>query len=162
MKDNWWKFLVLAVVVIGLVWWRQNQAPREELEVPTPEEQLEQQVNQFLEDSGIRLPEGSERANLSDQTGGSATGVASRQVGTTRTDITVIADLPDLTGGSYVAWLTDEDGDFERMGALRPAKGGYLIDFSTSQNIEGMDEVVISRETSITNQPSELILQGSF
>lgn len=162
MRENWWKFLVLAGVVGGLVWWRQGQAPKEEIEVQTPEERLEEQVNRFLDDSGISLPEGAERANLSDVSGGDASGVVSKEESGSLTELTVIADLPELTGGSYVAWLVSDEGVFMRLGALRAAKGGFLVDFSSTSDLTGYDTVVVSRETSITTQPSSEILRGSF
>lgn len=162
-RENWWKFLVLALVVLGLIWWRQNRNQPEE-ELVTEAEQIEEQVNRYLEERGIELPEGGRRANLKDVAEGLGTGVATvvESDETEERTYTVIAGLPDLSVGWYVVWARNAEGDLVNLGRMRQAKGGYLLDTTSAQDLSGYEEVVISKEDSVSDEPSEIVLEGEF
>lgn len=162
MRENWWKFLVLALVVGGLVWWRQQEPQESVLDLPTEEEALEDTVDTFLRDRGLVLPEDSDRANLADQANSGATGVAVRKQEATGTEVTVMAALPDLTDGVYVAWVRQDDGKYLKLGTLRASKGGWLLDYSGKAELMS-EEVVVSREdSSQVTTPDEIMLKGTF
>lgn len=162
LRENWWKYLILAVVVVGLLWYRRDGTEdTPEVVTPNDDEVVEQQVDDFLRDRNISLPEGGDRANLRDQTDDGLTGVA------TRTDenelITVLADLPDPEAGNfYQAFLLSGDNDYLSLGRLRPAKGGYLLETRVDADLSGYDTVVISRETGEASEPSRILLRGNF
>jgi hypothetical protein len=159
LQKDWWRYAAVVAVVFGLVWWR-NQAPEAPTEEKTLAQVTEERTNQFLKDAGIAIPEGSERANLEDATNTGATGVATRRERNGRTEVTVIAGVPD-EAGTYVGWLRNEAGEYLRMGTMRVSKGGLTLDYSRA-NIDEYDRVVVSKETTVGNRPTSEVLRGSF
>jgi hypothetical protein len=154
--------LILILVVVGLIWWRQRDTgPSEEEQQLQEQMELEQQVDEFLQERGIELPEGSDRANLRDVTGGAAAGVVIRQVGDMEAEYTVIGALPAPESGWYEAWLVSDNRILD-MGRMREGKGGYVVDFSTTEDVSGLDQVQVSQEIRVTEQPTEILLEGSF
>ena len=158
------QFLVIGaiiLVIVGLIWLRGRNAGLQ-IEVPDEDTQLEEQVNRFLEDRGITLPEGADRANLRDRTDSGYTGISTRQIQDNSTTYTIIASLDDLDMGWYEAWIVNNDDDFISLGRLRTSKGGFLLDYSTSIDTEGYNKVQISQESSVASRPSDIILEGEF
>jgi hypothetical protein len=164
MKDNWWKIGVLAVVILGLVYWRQQGAQPEQAIELNEEQQLEERVNRFLEETGRVLPEGAERANLTDEVGeGAGTGVATRVADERGTTITILAGLPDPRGGFYQAFLVLGDNEYRSIGRLEAGKGGYMIERRLSNVPEEANEIVVSHEQSLTERPrGDIVLRGTF
>jgi hypothetical protein len=158
-QKDWWRFAAVAAVVIGLAWWR-NQTPSAPVEEKTLAQVTEERTNQFLKDAGITIPEGSERANLEDATNSGATGIATRRETNGRTNVTVIAGVPN-ENNAYVGWLVNEAGEYRRLGTMRIAKGGLTLDFSGS-NLDGFDQVVVSEEANVGSKPTKEVLRGSF
>ena len=161
LKDNGWRFLVLGAVVIGLIWWRQQGLVNQDEDILAEQLALEQQVNEFLEERGIELPEGSDRANLRSVAGELGTGVATRVEGGEQTEFTVVAALQELEAGWYEAWLR-ADGEVLSMGRMRSAKGGFVVDYSTGVDASSYSNVVVSRQDSSTSEPMEIVLEGEF
>jgi len=164
MKDNWWRLLLLIAVVIGLIWWRQS---RNDDNKPTPntnteEQQVEERANRFLEERNIQLPEGAERTNLKDVSGGEGTGVVTRVASDNKTELTVLAALPDLDEGYYMAWVRNGDNSVQKLGRLQMGKGGYMVDAQVNQKLSGAEKVIISRETKATDEPTSVVLEGAF
>jgi hypothetical protein len=88
-----------------------------------------------------------ERANLTDVTGGSSIGVA------TRTE--VVANLPDLTGGRvYQVLLENAAGKTVNLGTMRVSKSGWLLQYN-SEKYPGYNKVIVASE-------NVHILEGSF
>lgn len=158
VKKDWWRYAILAGVVVGLIWWR-NRGP-EAPASPTKEEQVAERANKFLEDSGIALPEGVARTNLEDVTGGMATGVATINKTNGTSEVMVLAGIPDEKG-IYVAWLMNEAGQYKRLGRLVSNKGGMTLSF-TGKDLSSYKTLIVSKEEKIGNEPTEQILKGTL
>lgn len=141
--------LVLLAALAGAIFYFRSPIEEEELPVPetlSVEDELEQRFN-------MELPEGVERAELTDQTGGNSSAIATRSYESGVYEMTLLADVPD---GSYTARLTDENSEQTRnLGSLRVAKGGYLLEYEASEDLTGLNTVEV-----LTG--SEVILRGSF
>lgn len=163
MQDNrhWIAIAGVILLVVGFLWWRGRTAAPES---PITDEdiELEERVNRFLEDRGITLPEGVERVNLRDETGEGYAGVATRSLEVNGSQLTLIADLPDLDEGWYEAWLRGEDEDYRSLGRLRESKGGYIIDQLSTLDADEYRWIVISRETASVSEPTDVVLRGEF
>jgi hypothetical protein len=158
-QKDWWRYVAVAVVVVGLAWWR-NQAPKAPVEEKSLAQVTEERTNQFLEDAGIIIPEGSERANLEDVTATGATGIATRREVNGRTEVTVIAGVPN-ENNTYVGWLTNASGEYTRMGTLRVSKGGLTLEYS-GNDLDELNQVVVSEEMNVGNSPTKEVLRGTF
>lgn len=159
-EKDWWRYLAVVVVVGGLIWWR-NRAVGEPVAQPLTQEQVtEQKTNQFLQDAGISIPAGTDRANLADVNNVGATGVATRKVTNGTTEVSVIAGIADESK-MYVAWLKNDSNQYKRLGTLRVAKGGLTLDYS-GKNLDGYGKVIVSEEVKVGSAPTKLILEGGF
>lgn len=126
-------FIVLVTLVTGFVLIRNSK--KDKLVIPSNTPSIEQKVSDKF--GGFILPKDTERVELKDISGGNAFGIA------TRTE--VLADLPDISAGSYQVWV-----DGKRVGDMRIAKGGFLFE----GKLDGMKiEVKLQGNT---------ILEGSF
>lgn len=162
LKDNWWKFLVLGAVVVGLIWWRQQGTELQNEDELAEQLELQEQVDEFIEERGIELPEGSERANLRAEEGVTGTGVATRVAeGEGVDEFTVAVDLPEPESGWYVAWLVNDE-ETVKLGRLTMTKSGFVGDFSVDEEVSGLNQVRISQETGEVEEPSNTVLEGSF
>lgn len=161
LKKTGWLSLLLVVLLVGSLAGCRRGGEEADLELPD-ETQVEEQVNRFLEENQVTLPEGAERANLSSPEDSGETGVVTRQEQEVGEEVTVLAALPDLEQGSYYAWMVTGEDSYELIGALNPAKGGYLIERVMSGEVQSTGEVVVSRETSVGDAPTNVVLRGSF
>ncbi|MBN1168295.1 hypothetical protein JXA63_00235 [Candidatus Woesebacteria bacterium] len=140
--------LVLLAALAGAIFYFRSSTEEEELPVPetlSTEDELEARFN-------IELPEDLERAELSDQTGGNSSAIATRSYENGSYELTLLADVPD---DSYTARLSNEDGDTVNLGSLRVAKGGYLLEYQSSRDLNSYDTVEVM-------SGGETILQGDF
>ena len=155
--------LVILLVLAGIVYWvaRPKQTSIEDIEPsPSIEEQLEEQFK-------TEIPEDADKVELEDATGGDARGIAFRKIVGGVLVLSFLADLVEPDEESfYQAWVVkeDEEGQEEMisLGKLAPAKGGYVLDYSTQKDLEGYDTVVISKEKTFDNQMEEKVLESSF
>jgi hypothetical protein len=121
-----------------------------------------ERVNQFLTDKGINLPTGVKRADLSEANSSGGTGVATQDASAGKNNYAVIADLPELNKGTYVAWLKNEAGEILKLGNLKSEKGGMMVDYSTAKDVSTLKQVVVSQEETVGNAPTNVVLEGSF
>lgn len=127
---------------------------------PSPQDVLGIQ-EQIESETGIvaQLPEDGNNVALQDvSNSGSRAVVNTNDAG----DVTVIADLPDTeTGQQYNVWMmsTDEGTDAMKVGTLQTVKGGYVLEGSISA--EGMNKVVISRDSAGATAPESVVLEGT-
>lgn len=153
--------LGILLVVAGIIYFvrRPSNTP---LEIP------EQTVEQKMEDKfKTQIPEGVDKAELTDVTGGDASGIATRDYTDGKFNHAVLADLPDPVSGFYEGWLVrgqegESDFNFISTGKLRMAKGGYMLDFSSDKDLSDYSKVVITHETLFDSTPEDHILEGSF
>ena len=161
-KQQWLWGGAVILALITFIWWRSKDSQPESPNVENTIEEgveLENRVNQFLEDKNIVLPENAERANLKSVGGTSDSGVVTREQDANSTNITLIANLPDLETGSYqVIFSKDgEDADSMVLGTLRTAKGGYLLDYSTTDNVSDYNKVEV-----LNTDDESVVLEGNF
>jgi hypothetical protein len=135
-------FIFLVVLIAGVLWiFRIKNNKTSNLPLPTPN------IAQQVKNAFPNIPDGVERANLKDVTGGNSLGVA------TRTE--VVANLPELASGKfYQVLLENSSGKSIILGNMRISKSGYILEYN-SANFSGYDKVVVT-------QGSTHILEGSF
>ena len=153
--------IILAVVAGAIVWIRRARTTPEPLPTPSIEEKIEKTFN-------LEIPDDVERADLRDVSGGTGSGIATRKYESGRFTHAVLADLSDPTLGTfYEGWLVKgKEGDanfaFVSTGRLRVAKGGYLLEFTSSVDYSPYNGVVITLERVDDKRPEVHILEGSF
>lgn len=165
-KDILIGLAVIAVVAAAVYLIRRPGKTGPQIPTPTPrsitvQERIEESFN-------FKIPGDVERAELSDVSGGTGSGLATRKFGEGKFSHTVLADLPDPTAGSfYQGWLVrgkPEDPDFSIIstGKLRIAKGGYLLEFESRKDYSDHKSVVVTLEKKDDKKPETHILEGSF
>lgn len=151
--------IVIGIVVVVLIFaavyfFNKNQSQTEEMVVPdtlSVEDQIEDKFN-------IDIPEDVDRAELKDVSGGSSSALVTRS---DEGEVTVLADLPDLSSGEYYEAWTVQGDQTVSLGTLRLAKGGYMLETEVSDTFENAT-VVVSREKQNDTQIEEKVLEGSF
>ena len=134
----------LAVIVVLVVSVLIIKNKKNSINIPTPTPTIEQKIEERF--GGLAVPVDVEKAELKDVSGGDGFGIA------TRTE--VLADLPELTGAKvYQVWL-EKDTKKILLGSMRIAKGGYLLEYSSSK-FPGYNKVLITLD-------GNSILEGSF
>ncbi len=150
-------FLILAGLAVLIFYW-QKPSVDEELVVPQTlslEDQIEDRFN-------LEIPEDVDKAEMKDVSGGNSSAIATRKYEDGKFTHTVLADLPDLEAGRfYEGWLVKGDEAIS-TGRLSVAKGGFLLEFSSSTDYPDYNQVVITSEEAIDGTPESHILEGSF
>jgi len=134
-------FVFLVILIAGVLWifkFKNIKTPN----TPAPTPNIVSRINNAFPD--LKIPDGVERANLADVTGGNNVGVA------TRTEI--VANLP--SGQVYTVWLENTGGEKINLGPLRVSKSGWILNYSSTK-YSGYNKVIIT-------QGSTSILEGSF
>jgi hypothetical protein len=150
--------IILAILAGVIYWFRRPQEPSIELPEQTTEEKIEEKFK-------TQIPEGVEKADLTDVSGGNATGLAYRQIVNGVFSLSILADLPDPPSGEfYQGWLVKTNGEevMFSLGKFRIAKGGFLLDFSSATDYSDYKTVVVSQEKVFDNNLETRILEGSF
>ena len=153
--------LVILAILAGIIYFvRRPQTPTLETVSTTPSPELEEQLESNF---NFTIPDNVEKAQLKDVTGGTAEGIATRSFENGEFIHTVLVDLPDPVAGTfYEGWLVKADDTFFSTGALRIAKGGYLLEFDSSTDYSDYNKVVITLEKKNDKTPEKHILEGSF
>ena len=154
--------IILAVLALAIVWIKRAKTAKT-TPIPTPsvEEKIEKSFN-------FAIPEDVERANLTDVTGGTGSGLATRKYENGRFTHAVLADLPDPAPGTfYEGWLVrgkpgDSNFAFLSTGRMRVAKGGYTLEFESSRDYPDYKGIVVTLEKVDDKKPEKHILEGSF
>ena len=161
-------FIVLLVIV-GLVLFLRSGEEKEKGEVGEGEGvRIEDVVSELSSQLGVTVPEDVERTSLRDVSGGEASGLATRKHEDGRFTHTILAALPDLQAGTfYEGWLVrgsegDENFSVLSTGKLRVSKGGYLLEFSSDQDLRDHSQVVVTVERIDDGKPETHILEGNF
>src|SRR3972149_9609516 len=159
------KNVVIGLIVLAglgaLIYWAVRSGREEQLPaLPTPS------VEERLEDSfKYQIPEGFEKAELRDVTGGTGSAIASRKYESGSFNHAVLADLPDPESGSfYEGWLVrgkegDENFAYISTGIMSMAKGGYMLEFESSVDYSDYTGVVVSLEKANDKNPEKHVLE---
>ena len=128
-----------------------------------PQVESQTSLEQKIEDSfRLEIPEDVDKAELSDVSGGSSSGIATKKFENEKFTHSVLADLPDPEGGKfYQGWLTKGDESIS-TGRLAVAKGGYLLEFESSTDYSDHKGIWVTLEEQSDNAPEKRILEGSF
>jgi hypothetical protein len=137
-------FIVIVVVVAGVLLIK-NRAKIVPSALPSASPSVQQQLqNKF---NGLVVPKDQESIDLKDVSGGNTIGLATRNE--------ILADLPALQNGEiYQAWLENSSGKIVLVGTLKMAKGGWILNYSSSL-YPGYNKVIVAVGT-------KHILEGSF
>jgi len=135
-------FIFLVILIAGVLWiFKSKNKKIVNTPLPTPD------IVQRIDNAFPNIPNGVERANLSDVTGGNSLGVA------TRTE--VVANLPELTNGEhYNVLIENSSGNSINLGNMRISKSGYILEYSSSR-YQSYNKVIV-------NKGNTHILEGSF
>ena len=153
--------VILAVVAGTIVWLRRARTTPEPLPTPSIEEKIERTFN-------LKIPDDVERTDLRDVSGGTGSGIATRKYESGRFTHALLADLPETASGTfYEGWLVrGKEGDanfaFISTGRIWVAKGGYLLEFTSSIDYSDYKGVVVTVEKVDDKKPETHILEGSF
>jgi len=153
--------VILAALALAIVLIRKAANKEEALPAPSIEEKIEKSFN-------FEIPEDVERTDLTDVSGGTGSGIATRKYESGRFTHAVLADLPEPAAGTfYEGWLVrgkEGDANFAYIltGSLRIAKGGYLLEFESSRDYSDYSFVVVTLEKVNDQKPETHILEGSF
>lgn len=137
-------FIVLVILVAGVLWiskYKNKATSNLPIETPNITSKIEKAFPNLV------IPQGVERAELSDVNGGELVGVA------TRTEI--IANLPaPSTGKYYQGWLENKDGKTVLIGNFKASKSGWILSYD-AKKYSGYDKVIVK-------QGDVRLLEGSF
>jgi len=156
--------LAVLLLFAGVIYIRQRSKPKEEMVIPetlSSEETIEEKFN-------IQIPDNVDKAELRDVGGAGGSGIATREFENGKFSHSVLVDLPDPEKGYfYQGWLakgTEGEGDYSLLstGKLRLAKGGWMLDYTSSKDLSDYPKVVVSLEKAFDNALEKKVLEGSF
>lgn len=155
--------LIVVAILAGVVWLiRRNTTPDLSIDnTPSVEQQLSDKFK-------MEIPADLERVELTDVSGGTGSGLATRDFANGTFTHMVLADLPDLEAGMfYEGWIVrgkpgDADFNVVSTGKMRVAKGGYILQYESKTDLTDHSGVVITLETVADKTPEEHVLEGAF
>jgi hypothetical protein len=157
--------LAILLFIIGLFYFRQR-GEREDLIVP--EETATDIESRIEERFGVEIPEDANKAELTDVAGGDGYALATRRFEDGAFAHSILADLPDPeTGRTYQAWLVrgdegDDDYNIVATGGMRVAKGGWVLEYQTTRNLEDHNRVLVTSERIGEQRAENIVLEGEF
>ena len=159
-RERWVGLAVILLVIGGFLFLRN----RNSLQLTDEMGSTDQLVSEFAEEMGVVLPDDVEKATLEDISGGSSKGLATRKFTEGTFTHSVLAALPDPeTGSWYEGWLVRENPfDVIYTGKLRQAKGGWVLDFVSVEDLQDHQQVVVTLEKVEDGKPESHILEGAF
>jgi hypothetical protein len=158
--------LVILLVIVGLFYFRQKGNGEDMI---VPEEQTASDVERRIEERfNVEIPDDVNKAELRDANDGDGSAIATRKMENNTFTHSVLADLPDPeTGKFYQAWLVrgeeaDEDYSIVLTGRMQVAKGGWVLEYSTTQNLEDHNRVLVTLESVNDQKAEDVVLEGEF
>jgi hypothetical protein len=153
--------IVLLAAIVGLFYLR-NRRQAEEMRVPEQEVSSESTEQRIEEIFNTDIPDDVEKAELKAVDDGDGSAIATRKEEEGSREFAVLADLPDPeTGKFYEAWLVKDDEQVS-LGGMRVAKGGWVLETTSTRDLGGFDKVVVSLESSRDNEIEDSVLEGEF
>lgn len=114
---------------------------------------IEDRVSQLSDQFGVTIPDMVEKALLEAVDESPSSGLATREITTDKSEVTILANLPDIEDG-YTARLLS-DGDAMELGDLQATKGGWLLEKQVSTGLEVYRTVEVRRG-------DQVVLRGEF
>lgn len=155
-------FIVFAIVAGIILWTRKPRVTPVEVPTPTssPQEKIEEVFN-------YTIPEDVEKVELKDLTNSGANGIATRKYENNKFEFVILADLEDPKEGFYQGWLTKgKEGEvgfsYVKLGNLRLAKGGYILEFESPTDYTSYSQVLVTLEKVNDTKIEKRVLEGSF
>jgi hypothetical protein len=165
--------VVITVVLLGLIVGGGYAAYTFLLPSPTTQKQTSGTVVPRTDQNEVSTTHfvGSQTINLSDESGGTSSGTATRDTTQANISILVNATLPELSGEQfYQAWVENADGHILSIGKLSQNQDGsfslesnYPIDPSATFTFSVMyNNLVVTFESTDDNLIETRILEGVF
>jgi hypothetical protein len=157
--------LVVVVLISGILLFKNANSDKIE-PVPEPTPSVYERVNNKF--GNLDIPDDADRAELDDVSGKGGIGISTRRFMNGKLEMTVLADLPEPESGYfYQAWLVkgefeEEDAEYLSLSKMRIAKGGFVSEFVSLEELSDYKGVVVTLEKNFDQKPEELILKGSF
>lgn len=158
--------LAILLVIVGLFYFRQR-GQNDELIVP--DEQTASDVERRIEEQfNIEIPDDVNKTELKATGDGDGFAIATRRTENGNFIHNILADLPDPeTGRVYQAWLVrgeegDEDYNIVATGRMRIAKGGWVLEYQTTRDLEDHNKVLVTSERSGEQRAENVVLEGEF
>lgn len=155
-------FIIFAIVAGIILWTRKPRVTPVEVPTPTssPQEKIEEVFN-------YTIPEDVEKVELKDLTNSGANGIATRKYENNKFEFVILADLEDPKEGFYQGWLTKgKEGEvgfsYVKLGNLRLAKGGYILEFESPTDYTSYSQVLVTLEKVNDTKIEKRVLEGSF
>lgn len=144
--------LFVILVIFGIVYGikRAKDSRVQPLTISTPIA-----VQNLQDRFNIVVPDDVEKISLDVMFGFEGVGIATRKYADGTFSHIVIADLPEPASGNYQAWLIKDDRTKISTGALKFAKGGYLMEFTSNTDYSDYKKVEVRLGTAT-------VLSGSF
>ena len=160
-KDYIVWFVVLLLIFGGYFFLKKTKTSQnKEIAYPTPSS-IEKKITEKF--GGIVIPTDADRSDLSPVNGKDGFGMATRRYSNGKFSLTVLGDLPEPKSGQfYQAWILGNNGMPINVGKLSVAKGGYLVDFTTTGDYSNYSKVFVTLESKFDSNPEEHVLEGSF
>lgn len=158
--------LLLLTLVSGYYIWRSAQTA-DKMQIDEESANVLSSTEEKIEETfNVEIPDDVEKISLEDQKDQDSTGIATRKYADETFTHSVLADLPDPDDGKfYQGWLVKGEGENEetkKTSKLRIAKGGYLLEFESNQDLREYNKVIISEEAADDNQIEDVVLQSTF
>ena len=165
-RERWIGLAVVLLMVGGFLVLknRQNVKPLDDKAVTGEGVEIEERASEFAKQMGITLPLDVQKAELKDVSGGTGSGLATRKFAGGEFSHSVLAALPDPEDGTwYEGWLVrSEPMNIVFTGRLRMAKGGWVLDYTGTQDLTDHGKVVVTRERVDDRKPETYLLEGNF
>lgn len=165
-RERWIGLAVVLVIVGGFLLLRNRQPAGkiDDKEATGEGVEIEERASEFAKQMGISIPSDVQKAQLKDVTGGTGTGLATRKYANGTFTHSVLAGLADPEPGYwYEGWLVrNEPLDVVYTGKLRMAKGGWVLDYTGTQDLSDHSKVVVTREKVDDRKPETHVLEGNF
>ena len=154
-------FVIFAIVAAVIFWTKKPRVIPVESPAPTASPQKIEEIFNYT------IPEGVEKTDLKDVLGTGANGIATRKYENNKFELVILADLEDPNEGFYQAWLAKgKEGEvgfsYVKLGSLRLAKGGYLLEFESASDYTSYNQVLVTLEKTDDTKIEKRVLEGSF
>ncbi len=153
-------FVIFAIVAAVIFWSKKPRLTPVEVPTTSPTPKIEEVFN-------YTIPEDVEKIDLKDVTDSGFNGVATRKYENGKFELVILADVEDPKEGFYQGWLTKgKEGEvgfsYVKLGNLRMAKGGYLLEFESTTDYSSYNQVWVTLEEKDDAKIEKHILEGSF